>query len=207
MADQAYAKLVNMDAFDLVKDKAEQKNPFEFASTSTTSNNTASLADMKKSSSVSFSLFCFFLHFSSFHPDIFVLIMLISAQSQPKKPVMNSSPGALVLSSNQQGNFGGYGSQMGMGQQPMGQQPMSGYGQPPAQQQYGQQPYGQPPVQQQQQQQQPQYGQQPTQQQQFGQPQMQQQQQQQQPFGQPQYGQQQQQPMQQQYGQQPWGGM
>lgn len=51
MADQAYAKLVNMDAFDLVKDKSEQKNPFEFTSSST---NTASLADMKKSSSVSF---------------------------------------------------------------------------------------------------------------------------------------------------------
>jgi hypothetical protein len=53
MADQAYAKLVNMDAFDLVKDKAEQKNPFEFASSSSSINNTASLADMKKSSSVS----------------------------------------------------------------------------------------------------------------------------------------------------------
>lgn len=178
MADQAYAKLVNMDAFDLVKDKSEQKNPFEFTSSST---NTASLADMKKSSS-----------------------------NQPKKPVMNNvapAPGAMVLTSNQQGNFGGYGSQMGMGQQTMGQQPMSGYGQPPMQQQYGQQQqqqqFGQPPMQQQQPfGQQPQYGQPPMQQQpqQFGQqPPMQQQ------YGQPQYGQQQ--PMQQQYGQQPWGGM
>ena len=51
MADQAYAKLVNMDAFDLVKDKNQQKNPFEFATIGT--NNSASLADMKKSSSVS----------------------------------------------------------------------------------------------------------------------------------------------------------
>lgn len=51
MADQAYAKLVNMDAFDLVKDKKEQKNPFDFGSSSSV--NTASLADMKKSNSVS----------------------------------------------------------------------------------------------------------------------------------------------------------
>lgn len=52
MADQAYAKLVNMDAFDLVRDKAQQKNPFEFASSGSVSN-TASLADMKKNNSVS----------------------------------------------------------------------------------------------------------------------------------------------------------
>ena len=55
MADQAYAKLVNMDAFDLVKDKAPQKNPFEFASSSS-ANNSASLADMKKNNSVSISM-------------------------------------------------------------------------------------------------------------------------------------------------------
>ena len=52
MADQAYARLVNMDAFDLVKDKSEQKNPFEFGSSSIGSN-TASLADIKKIKSVS----------------------------------------------------------------------------------------------------------------------------------------------------------
>ena len=52
MADQAYARLVNMDAFELVKDKSEQKNPFEFGSASIGSN-TASLADIKKIKSVS----------------------------------------------------------------------------------------------------------------------------------------------------------
>jgi hypothetical protein len=52
LADQAYAKLVNMDAFDLVKDKSERKNPFEFGAASVGSN-TMSLADMKKSTSVS----------------------------------------------------------------------------------------------------------------------------------------------------------
>jgi len=168
LADQAYGKLMSMDAFDLVKDKSQQKNPFEFSGGGSVASNTTSLADMKKSSS----------------------------QNQPKKPVMNSAPaGAMVLSNNQQGNFGGYGSQFAMGQQSMGQQPMSGYGQPPMQQQHQQ--YGQPQMQQ--------YGGQ----QQFGQPQMQQQ------YGQqPQYGQpMQQQPygQQQQYGQsmqqQQWGGM
>lgn len=53
MADQAYAKLVNMDAFDLVKDKSEQRNPFEFSGSGSVATNTASLASMKKSSSVS----------------------------------------------------------------------------------------------------------------------------------------------------------
>lgn len=52
MVDQAYAKLVNMDAFDLVKDKSEQKNPFDFG-VSSIGSNTASLADMKKGKSVS----------------------------------------------------------------------------------------------------------------------------------------------------------
>ena len=54
MADQAYGKLMSMDAFDLVKDKDEQSrnNPFDTASTSLNTN--ASLADMKKQGSVSF---------------------------------------------------------------------------------------------------------------------------------------------------------
>ena len=73
------------------------------------------------------------------------------------------APGAMVLSGTQQGNYGGYGAQYGMGQPPMGQPPMgqptmNGYGgmqqppmqqmqQPPMQQQYGQQPqYGQQQV-------------------------------------------------------------
>jgi len=164
LADQAYSKFINMDPFDLVKDKAEQKNPFEFSGSIA---NNAPLSEMKKGNS-----------------------------NQPKKPIMNASPGAMVLSNNQQGNFGGYGMQAGMGQQQQYQQPpmaqpMSGYAQSPMQPSYGQapmqqqQPYGQ----------QPQYGQQ-----QYGTPQ--------------QFGQQppmQQQYMQQQYGQppmqQPWGGM
>lgn len=50
LADLAYSKFANMDAFDLVKDKAEQKNPFEFSSNSS---NAASLADMKKNTDVS----------------------------------------------------------------------------------------------------------------------------------------------------------
>eukprot|EP00980_Cylindrotheca_fusiformis_P007055 scaffold1481_cov137-Cylindrotheca_fusiformis.AAC.9 len=204
VADQAYAKLMNMNAFDLVKGKEEEAraNPFDMGSVSTSISNQGSLADMKAR----------------------------KASSGEKKEVMKSSgssvmsggpgamgaaPGAMVLSNNQQGNFGGYGGQFGggmnqpsmgqqqmgqpygqqtmgqqqpMGQQQMGQQSMSGYGmqQPPMQQQYGQppqqQPYGQPM--QQQYGQQPQYGQQ---QQQYGQPPPMQQQQQQ-------FGQQQQQP-------------
>jgi len=161
MADQAYAKLVNMDAFDLVqsKDSDSRKNPFDAAISTSTSisgaNNTnASLADMKAA----------------------------KKPSEPKKSIMNTpapAPGAMVLSSNQQGNFGGYGGMapmMGMGQQQppsMGQPPapqMQGYGgmQQP-QQAYGQPAYGmqgQPPMQQQQ----PSYGMQPQQQGQFGQP-------------------------------------
>jgi hypothetical protein len=106
-------------------------------------------------------------------------------QQGEKKSVMNTTnPGAMVLSNNQQGNFGG---QLGMNQQPMsgmgqpqigmGQQPMPGYG---MQQPLGQQPMGmaqqqpmaaygmqQPPPMQQQQ---PQYGQAPPlQQQPYGQ--------------------------------------
>jgi hypothetical protein len=189
MADQAYAKLVNMDAFDLVQDKnAQRNNPFETASTTSSKigggNPTASLSDIMKSKN----------------------------KTGEKKEIMKSHAppaGAMVLSGNQQGNFGGYGSQYGMGgmgtgqQQPlggmMGQPPapqMQGYGgmqqqppygQPPAMQQpYVQQGYGMqqpPPMQQQQfgiqQQQQPQYGQPPPMQQQFGQPPPMQQQ----PFG------------------------
>jgi len=182
MADQAYAKLVNMDAFDLVqsKDSESRKNPFDNAiSMSTTiggANANASLADMKKQ----------------------------SKPSQPKKSIMNTlapAPGALVLSNNQQGNFGGYGGlamgTMGQQQPTVGQQPtppqMQGYGGMQQQQSYGQpaqQAYSmqaQAPMQQQ-----PSYGMQAQQQGQYGQPPPIQQQQiygqqtpplQQQPFG------------------------
>lgn len=51
LADQAYSKFINMDPFDLVKDKSEQKNPFEFSGS--IANNT-SLSEMKKGSNVSF---------------------------------------------------------------------------------------------------------------------------------------------------------
>jgi hypothetical protein len=54
MADQAYAKLVNMDAFDLMKGKKEQdrSNPFDMSGSKV--NTTASLSDMKsKSATVS----------------------------------------------------------------------------------------------------------------------------------------------------------
>merc|ERR1711904_532872 len=95
MADQAYAKLVNMDAFDLVqsKDSEARKNPFDTAISTSNSiagtNTNASLADMQKS----------------------------KKPSEPKKSIMNApaaAPGAMVLSNNQQGNFGGYGSLAGM---------------------------------------------------------------------------------------------
>eukprot|EP00537_Pseudo-nitzschia_pungens_P009941 CAMPEP_0172386876 /NCGR_PEP_ID=MMETSP1061-20121228/4331_1 /TAXON_ID=37318 /ORGANISM="Pseudo-nitzschia pungens, Strain cf. pungens" /LENGTH=704 /DNA_ID=CAMNT_0013116395 /DNA_START=384 /DNA_END=2498 /DNA_ORIENTATION=- len=199
MADQAYAKLVNLDAFDLVQDKSAEsrKNPFDEAGATYKSigSTNQSLADMKKA----------------------------KTPSEPKKSVMNTpapAPGAMVLSNTQQGNFGGYGGIAGgmgmMGQQQqqptmgmMGQQHqqptmgMMGQQPPPLQQQgYGgmqQQGYGQPPPMQQQgygmqtpapsmqQQQQPQYGM--MQHQQYGQqasPLHQQQQQQQQPqYGQP----------------------
>lgn len=187
MTDQAYAKLVNMDAFDLVQDKKSQSrnNPFDMTSNSASGSiggGTGSLSDKMKSKN----------------------------KAGEKKEVMRShaaAPGAMVLSSNQQGNFGGYGSQYGMGgmmgqqqQQPMGgmmgqppapamqgyggmqQQQQQSYGQPPAPvQPYGQQGYGMqqqqqppPPMQQQfgmqQQQQPPPYGQPPPMQQQYGQP-------------------------------------
>ena len=50
MADQAYAKLVNMDAFDLMKGKKDQDraNPFDMSGSKV--NNTASLSDMKSQS-------------------------------------------------------------------------------------------------------------------------------------------------------------
>ena len=170
MADQAYAKLVNLDAFDLVSSKSSEpvKNPFDVAAPApAATNGTTSLADMQKSKKT----------------------------SEPKKSIMNTpapAPGAMVLSGTQQGNFGGYGGLAGgtMGQQPtMGQAPplqgaygmqQPAYGQPaygmqaqqPMQQQYGMQApqgmYGQPPPTQQQQP--PAYGQQPPplQQQPFG---------------------------------------
>jgi len=170
MADQAYAKLVNMDAFDLVqsKDSEARKNPFD-AAISTSTNiggpiSNASLADMKKS----------------------------KKPSEPKKSIMNNlAPGAMVLSNNQQGNFGGYGGLSGMNtMSTMGQQPTMG--QPPQMQGYGgmqqQQTYGQPMQQQYQAsiQQQPSYGMQVPQQGQYAQPSpmQQQQQQQQQAYGQ-----------------------
>lgn len=57
VADQAYAKLMNMNAFDLVKGKEEQAraNPFDMGGSSNAPRNQASLADMKakKSSTVS----------------------------------------------------------------------------------------------------------------------------------------------------------
>ena len=86
-----------------------------------------------------------------------------------KKPVMNTPPGAMVVASGQQGNWGGYGQGGGMQQQPpqytmaggYPQQQQMGYGQPQMggmQQQPMQQPpmqgYGQPNM----------YGQQPPQQ-------------------------------------------
>jgi hypothetical protein len=50
MADQAYAKLVNMDAFDLMKGKKDQDraNPFDMSGAKV--DNTASLSDMKSKS-------------------------------------------------------------------------------------------------------------------------------------------------------------
>jgi len=183
MADQAYAKLVNMNAFDLVKGNNEQQqaNPFDMGTPTTTVNNTASLADLKTQNS----------------------------SNTEKKPVMSSAPeNALVLSGTQQGNFGGYGAQLGMGQQPMGQQPMGGMGgmgQPMmGQQQMG--GMGQPMMGQQQMGGMGQMGQQPMGMGQMGQQPMGMGQ----PMGQPQYGQQ---PMmqQQQFGnppplqQQPFG--
>jgi hypothetical protein len=142
MADQAYAKLVNMDAFDLVqsKDTDSRQNPFDAAISTTnaiggstggaTANTTASLADMRKA----------------------------KKPLEPKKSIMNTpapAPGAMVLSNNQQGNFGGYGGLSGMGSMgTMGQQLQPTMGQPlapPQMQGYGgmqqQQAYGQPPQQ------------------------------------------------------------
>ena len=63
---------------------------------------------------------------------------------QEKKPVMNTpvpAPGAMVLAGSQQGNWSGYGQQMGMGTM---NQPMYGQQQLPPQQQYGN--YGNPPA-------------------------------------------------------------
>jgi len=113
----------------------------------------------------------------------------MSGQGGQKKEVMNAQPGALVVSGNQQGNWGGAYAQPGAPAAPAAQ----AYGQPPAPAPpaqygaYGAQPqYQQPQQQQQYQYQQPQQPQQPQQQQQA--PQYYQQQQQA-----PQYYQQQQQ--------------
>jgi hypothetical protein len=184
LADQAYAKLVNMDAFDLVKDKSAESrsNPFDMAANGgKVSGGTASLYDMKSQS---------------------------SSKSGEKKEIMRSyAPDALVVSTTQNGNYGGYGGSLGggMGQPPAPMQQQSGFGmqappQQPAMSMYGQpnamlpqQGYQQPPQQQV-------YGtQQPPQQPAYGQPQ---------PAYQP-YGQQSTQSQQQQYPpplqQQPFG--
>jgi hypothetical protein len=185
LADQAYAKFVNMDAFDLVQDKGTESrsNPFEMAANGgKVSGSTASLSNMKSQN---------------------------SSKTGEKKPIMKShAPGALVVSSTQNGNYGGYGGYGGMGgsmgggmgqppapmQQPTMQQGGFGMQAPPQQQappmsMYGQQGYQQPPPQQGygMPQQQPGYGQPPpTQQPGYGQPQPPQQYPpplQQQPFG------------------------
>ena len=174
MADQAYAKLVNMDAFDLVQDKdtESRKNPFDVESTTSTTigggnnnnNKNASLADM-----------------------------MMSKKPTEKKEVMKNHAGALVLSNSQQGNFGGYGVQHQQPQQMQGYGSLlqqNNYSQPPLQQYGQQQAYGSiqqqtapvpPPMQQQ-------YEQPPVMQQQqqqpYGQP-VPMQQQQQYPYGQP----------------------
>ena len=77
-----------------------------------------------------------------------------------KKPVMNTPPGAMVVASGQQGNWGGYGQVGGMQQQQQQppqytmaggypQQQQMGYGQPQmgGMQQQQQQPMQQPPMQ------------------------------------------------------------
>jgi hypothetical protein len=167
LADQAYSKLVSMDNFSLVSKKEPARdNPFG-GSTSIGDSGASmvggnrSLADMRTN----------------------------KASPGAPKDIMKA-PGALVVSSAQNGNnwagqaYGGYAQPMqqqqqqqpyagaGYGQPPM-QQPQAGFGQPPT---YGQQPpmQQQPPTQPQQygmpyQQQQPpqqqygQYGQQPQQ--------------------------------------------
>jgi len=134
LADQAYSKLVNMDAFDLVQSKEDtsaRENPFEAmnmpigggAIGGGGANNTASLADLMKT----------------------------KKPTMEKKDIMAPPPpGALVLSNNQTGNFGGYGGMGGGMMQQQQQQPMvggmglgRGAPQPPMmQQQYGQQGLG-----------------------------------------------------------------
>jgi len=58
MADQAYNKLVNMDAFDLVKGKEEQEraNPFDMGTAATTMNNSTPLAALKNQNSSNVSI-------------------------------------------------------------------------------------------------------------------------------------------------------
>lgn len=139
LADQAYAKLFNMDTFSLAsKNDAPRSNPFEMSTNSTVGGN-QSLADMKAR----------------------------KGSDGPKKEVMKTpappppAAGPMVVSAMQNGS---YGAQYGMQQPAYGQPPMQqqGYGQPPMQAPYGQQPQmmmmnGQAP----QQQQQMPYGQQP----------------------------------------------
>lgn len=164
MADQAYAKLVGMDTFSLVS-KTEAERSNPFESTSNASiGGQQSLSTMKK-----------------------------TTPGGGAKSIMNA-PAAMVVSSNQNGNYGaqyggqpmqsngGYGQHPGMQQpgmqQPGMQQQQAQYGQgPPPPQQYGQ---GPPPPQQ--------YGQGPPPPQQYGQAPPQ-------PYGQP--------PAPQQYGQPP----
>ena len=111
MADQAYAKLVNMDAFTLgnpSQSAPKRDNPFENAATNSVIGGTQSLADMQSRKE--------------------------SSGSTTAKEVMKApAPGALVVSSTQNGNWGGqYGGMqqqpMAGGMQPMQQQPMYGGG-------------------------------------------------------------------------------
>lgn len=138
-ADQAYAKLVNMDTFSLVsKTDAPRSNPFEFSSSmSNTIGGNRSLADIQSK----------------------------KASSGPAKPVMNSpvpAPGAMVVSASQNGSYASsYGMQVPQAMMPpqssqaygmgVGQQPQMSYGmQPPppvSQTSYGMPPYQQPPAQ------------------------------------------------------------
>lgn len=140
-ANEAYAKFANLDQFELVKPKVKAENPFDFVGTNATKAPASqTLAQMHATNG-----------------------------NTEKKEVMKNS-NAMVMSTAQNGNWGGYSNYQygannmggptmgGMSQgQPQQQQPMmnQGYGYP-QQQQYGAAPmYPQYGQQQQQQQQQP----------------------------------------------------
>jgi hypothetical protein len=221
IVDQAYAKLANLDSFSIVSRKdSSRSNPFENTGSSTVGGN-KSLADMLKSKvSVSFSDWDIGLC-----SCLLTRVSFLFLQPQPAKDIMKTPApalGAMVVSANQNGQYGGqYGVQPMQQQGYVQQQPQYGqqalpppqqqqqqpiYGQQRAMQQqqapmYGQQPGTQQPAYEQQPAQQQQYRQQPAQQQQYGQQPAQHQKYGQQPAQQQQYGQQPAQ--QQQYGQQP----